>query len=73
MFDDPSLNKPTQAPGNLPMGEPEDMFADTEKTPDIPSGYRYPNAGSRWSRSPGPCERELSGNSLFCYDGFWDA
>lgn len=30
MFDDQNINNPNQTPGNLPMGEPEDMFDKTE-------------------------------------------
>jgi hypothetical protein len=30
MFDDPNLKNTSQTPSNLPMGEPEDMFADTD-------------------------------------------
>lgn len=30
MFDDPNLKNTSQTPSNLPLGEPEDMFADTD-------------------------------------------
>lgn len=50
MFDDqPIKNPPGTPPGNLPVGEPEDMFADTDpvaNTPDLRQGQEQLGAAA---------------------------
>lgn len=55
MFDDPQLKNTGQVPPNLPLGEAEDMFADTDTGAAPPPPP--PSSSSKVSQGPSPLPR----------------